>query len=135
MNRWEKLNTAIRPHGQRFRAWCVDLDVEDPSQQITEDDLFDPTLWSGVRTRRLFGSPAAFPTLAPGDIVRVVRQVGYAPFSVELVVIQAIPGGVIMGLFGARNDWQRIAAAEKTAKAERVRAAAQHAETLTAEVS
>src|SRR5262249_25716347 len=102
------------------RTWHIDLDEhkKETGMNITPADLFDPTLWSQIRTRKLFDRDDALSGLREGELCRVVRG-GPGGFDIDLVVKAALPGGLVMALRGADTPWNALVEAEKNAVAKR----------------
>jgi hypothetical protein len=134
---WGKATIKLTESAYVKRAWVIDLDehFKETGIEITPRDLFDPTLWANIRTRKLFDRGDNIASLAEGELCRVVRQEGPDPFDIDLVCVAALPGGLVMGLRGSRTPWGKLVEAEKNAAAQRRQAAQAAAATLVGEVS
>jgi hypothetical protein len=117
------LNTTIKLTESAYvkRAWCIDLDehFKETGIDITPGDLFDPTLFANVRTRKLFDRGDILTNLAEGEVCRVVRQEGPDPFDIDLVCVAALPGGLVMRLRGSHTPWAKLVEIEKDAAIKR----------------
>jgi hypothetical protein len=134
---WKKPVVKLTEAAYVMRAWVIDLDehFKETGIEITPCDLFDPTLFENVRTRKLFDRGDNVTSLREGEICRVVRQEGPDPFDIDLVCKAALPGGLIMELRGARTPWGKLVEAEKNAAVQRRQAAQAAAATLMGEGS
>jgi hypothetical protein len=118
---WGKASIKLTEAAFVKRAWCIDLDehFKETGIEITPRDLFDPTLFANVRTRKLFDRGDTLTSLSEGEICRVVRQEGPDPFDIDLVCVAALPGGLVMQLRGARTPWAKLVEIEKQAAIKR----------------
>jgi len=121
MSAWNKKTVKLTEASFVKRAWVIDLDAhfKETGVEITPRDLFDPTLWSNVRTRRLFDRGDVLTSLVEGEMARVVRHEGDDPFDIDLCCVAALPGGLVMELRGARTPWNKLLEVEKQAVAKR----------------
>jgi hypothetical protein len=133
---WKKPIVKLTEAAFTKRAWLIDLDAhfKETGIDITPRDLFDPTLFENVRTKKLFDRGDILTSLSEGEIARVVKT-GPDGFDVDLVCVAALPGGLVMELRGARTPWDKLVEAEKNASAQRRQAAQAAAATLMGEGS
>jgi hypothetical protein len=122
---WGKPTIKLTESAYVKRAWVIDLDqhFKETGVEITPRDLFDSSLWSNIRTRKLFDRGDVMTSLSEGEICRVVRQEGDDPLDIDLQVKAALPGGLIMELRGARTPWSKLVDVEKKAAVQRRQAA------------
>src|SRR5215831_2374811 len=107
------------------RAWHIDLDdhFKETGVEITPRDLFDPSLWANIRTRKLFDRGDNISSLAEGEMCRVVRHEGPDPFDIDMVCVGALPGGLVFELRGSRTPWNKLVEAETQSVIKRRQAA------------
>jgi hypothetical protein len=134
---WKKPVVKLTEAAYVKRAWVIDLDehFKETGIEIEPRDIFDPSLWENIRTRKLFDRGDTLTSLSEGEICRVVRQDGKVPFDIDVVCVAALPGGLIMELRGARTPWNKLVEAEKKAATQRRQAAQVAAATLMGETS
>jgi hypothetical protein len=137
MSAWNKRTLKLAEASQVKRAWIIDLDAhfKETGIEITPRDLFEPSLWENIRTKRLFDRGDNVTSLREGEVCRVVRAEGPDPFDIDLVCVAALPGGLVMRLRGSHTPWSKLVEAEKSATAQRRHAAQVAAATLMGEAS
>ena len=121
MSAWNKKTVKLAEASYVKRAWVIDLDkhLEETGIEITPRDLFDPTLFCNVRTKKLFDRGDDVTSLREGEVCRVIRQEGPDPYDIDLCCVAALPGGLVMELRGARTPWAKLLEVEKEAVAKR----------------
>jgi hypothetical protein len=121
MSSWKKPTVKLTEAAFVKRAWVIDLDehFKETGIEITPRDLFDPSLWANIRTRKLFDRGDNITSLAEGEVARVIRMESPDPFDIDLVCKAALPGGLIMELRGARTPWSNLIEVEKQAAIKR----------------
>src|SRR5262249_23262317 len=134
---WKKSVVKMTEASYVKRAWVIDLDehLKETGISIEPADLFDPSLWQNIRTRKLFDRGDNIASLAEGEMARVIRTKGPDPFDIDLCCVAALPGGLVMELRGARTPWRKLIEAEKQSVTKRRQAAQEAAATLVGEAS